>query len=178
MQLALPTNTSKYRKQGEPCTDLRHLVDKTSRAAKNSLLKAAAKCADTLFYKGPCDGRETKVAVMILEYYQPASSAGGGSGPPTEYERPVLTLVSTGKKHMKVIGNVYKQIATRTPSNKYSYVPLLPDSNENDWRIEPQLNTLLDIDTNDRFQPPKTARPIDGVQNDRSFENSIVEDSS
>ena len=48
------------------------------------------------------------------------------------------------------------QIATCNPLDKYLYVPLLPeDSNKNYCQIEPQVITMLDIHTNDRFQRQK-----------------------
>jgi len=92
---------------GVPCSRLRQLVDKRSRTAQDNLLKAGARMIDSTQYTGKVTGYETKVMVFVLEYFEPFSSAGGGSALPTRYNTPILTVLGSAKKHMTAIGKAY-----------------------------------------------------------------------
>ena len=56
LALQFNTNTSNYRKQGEPCSHLRQLVDKTSRTARNNLMRATDRMIDSTRYTGNITG--------------------------------------------------------------------------------------------------------------------------
>mmetsp|Transcript_26613 Transcript_26613/g.27038 ORF Transcript_26613/g.27038 Transcript_26613/m.27038 type:complete len:196 (+) Transcript_26613:78-665(+) len=172
--LQLHANASNYRKQGEPCSHLRHLVDKKSRTARNNFMKATARMIDSTRYTGEVTGYETKVMVLMLEYFEPLSSAGGGSGPPNIYERPMLTVMGSAKDHMKALGQAYGESAKKNKTDNFFFVPLLPD-NQIDIRVEPQVNTIISAEMEDRFQPSLKSRDVNDVLNDKSFENSIVD---
>merc|ERR1712238_281028 len=159
------TTTSKCRKRGEPCSHLRHLVDKTSRTARNNFMKATARMIDTTRYTGDVTGYETKVMVLMLEYFEPLSSAGGGSRPPNLYERPMLTVMGSAKDHMKALGKAYGESAKKNKTDKFFFVPLLPD-NQTDMRVEPQVNTIISAEMEDRFQPSSKSRDVNDVLND------------
>ena len=83
------------------------MVDKKSRTARDNLLKAGARMIDSTQYTGKATGYETKVMVFVLEYFERFSSAGGGSGVPTRYNKPILTVLGSAKKHMTAIGTAY-----------------------------------------------------------------------
>ena len=175
MTLQLNPKRSKERKAGEPCSHLRQLVDKRSRTARDNLLKAGAKMIDSTRYTGNATGYETKVMVFVLEYFEPFSSAGGGSVLPSRYNKPILTVLGSAKKHMSAIGSAYHECAKDKRTDKFLYVPLIPDNNQTDLRLELQVNKIISEAAKDRIQPSLTPRSLEEVHNDASFANCEVE---
>ena len=98
---------SQERKAAEPCSPLCQLIDKRSRTARDNLLKTAARMIYSTWYTGKATGYKTKVMVFVLEYFEPFFSAGGGSALPTHYNKPILTVLGSAKKHLTAIGTAY-----------------------------------------------------------------------
>ena len=94
--------------------------------------------------------------LMMVEYFEPLSSAGGGSGPPNLYERPMFTIIGSAKEHMKELGKAYGESAKKNKSENFFFILLLPD-NQLDMRVEPQVNTIISAKIEDRFQPSLTS---------------------
>merc|ERR1712238_357821 len=107
--------------------------------------------------------------VLMLEYLEPLSSGGGGRGSPNLYERPMLTVMGSAKDHMKALGTAYSESAKKNKTENFFFVPLLPDTHM-DMRVEPQVNTIISAEMEDRLkQPSLQSQDVHDVLNDKSF---------
>ena len=91
------------------------------------------------------------------------------------YNKPILTVLGSAKKQMTAIGTAYGECVKKNRTDNFLYVPLIPDNNPTDLRLELQVNKIISDAAETRIQPSLTPRTLEQVQNDRSFANCEVD---
>ena len=62
----------------------------------------------------------------------------------------------------------------KKPTDNYLYIPLIPDNNPTDLRLELQVNKIISQAAETRIQPSLTPQTLEEVQNDSLFANCEV----